>query len=137
MRIQDHYFIAGYPEIGSCKRGASENPNKWPKLLPITFASAPEMFSVPCRAAILRNMNDPQSRFVFGLVAIALFSSYALPMIKQAKLDGDAAIGQTGQVYVAPSPNDPNAPSGYVSVDELQQYAAKRAAAERKAAGLR
>ena len=57
-------------------------------------------------------------------------------MIRQAKLDGDAAIGQTGQVYVAPSPNDPNAPSGNVSIDELQQYAAKRAA-ERKAAGLK
>ena len=82
-------------------------------------------------------MNDPQSKFVFGLVAIALLSSYALPKMKQAKQDGCAAIIEVGQIYVAPTPADPNAPSGNVSVDELQQYAAKRAAAERKAAGLR
>lgn len=56
--------------------------------------------------------------------------------MNQANQDGVAAVSQLGQVYVAPTRNDPNAPSGNVSVEELRQYAAKKTAAERKAAGL-
>jgi hypothetical protein len=98
------------------------------------------MFSVPQGAAILGHvsaiMNDLQSKFAFTVVAVGLFFAFALPMMKEAEQDLDAAMSQAGKVYMAPNPNDPNAPSGNVSLDDLQKYADKKAA-ERKAMGLR
>lgn len=80
-------------------------------------------------------MNDLQSKFAFTLVAVGLFFAYAIPMMKQAKQSQDAVIQQVGQVYIAPDPNDPNAPSGNVSLDDLQKYDVQKAA-KRKALGL-
>ena len=80
-------------------------------------------------------MNDLQSKFAFTLVALGLFFAYAFPMMKEAKQYHDAAIRQVTQVYVAPDPNDPNAPSGNVSLDDLQKYDDQKAA-KRKAMGL-
>lgn len=77
-------------------------------------------------------MNDLQSKFAITLVAFGLFFAYSLPKLKEAEQNRDAVICQVGQVYIAPNPNDPNAPSGNVSIDDLQKYAAKKAA-ERKA----
>jgi len=80
-------------------------------------------------------MNDLQSKFAFTLVALGLFFAYAIPMMKQAKQNQDAVIHQVGQVYIAPDPNDPNAPSGNVSLDDLQKYDDQKAA-KRKAIRL-
>jgi hypothetical protein len=80
-------------------------------------------------------MNDLQSKFAMTLVAFGLFFAYAFPMLKQAKQNDDAVVSQVGQVYIAPTPNDPDAPSGNVSINDLQKYAAKKAA-ERKARTL-
>ena len=80
-------------------------------------------------------MNDLQAKFAVSVVALGLLFSYVFPAAKQAKSDHDSVSQQVGQVYVAPNAGDPSAPSGYVTIDELQKYAAKKAA-ERKAMGL-
>ena len=80
-------------------------------------------------------MNDLQSKFAFTVVAIGLFFAYAFPMMEQAKRNQDAVIGQVDHVYISPDPNDPSAPSGNVSLDDLQKYA-DRKEAERMAKGL-
>jgi len=82
-------------------------------------------------------MNDLQSKFAMTLVAFGLLVAYALPMMKELRQDADAAVRQAGRVYIAPNPNDPNAPSGNVSVDELQKYVAKKEAERKAALGLR
>ena len=80
-------------------------------------------------------MNDLQSKFALTLVALGLFFAYAFPMMKQAKQNQDGVIRQVDKAYIAQSPNDPNAPSGNVSLDDLQKYTDQKAA-ERKAKGL-
>ncbi|HEY2468654.1 MAG TPA: hypothetical protein VGI45_12555 [Terracidiphilus sp.] len=80
-------------------------------------------------------MNDLQAKFAITLVAFALFFAYAAPAMKQAKQDHDTVIGHVGQVYIAPNPNDPKAPSGKLSIDDLQKYDDQKAA-ERKAMAL-
>ena len=80
-------------------------------------------------------MNDLQAKFAITVIAFGLLFSYAFPTMKQAKQDHDVVTHEVGQVYVAPSLNDPNAPSGYVSVDDLRTYADQKAA-ERKKLGL-
>ena len=80
-------------------------------------------------------MNDLQSKFALTLVAFGLFFAYAFPMMKQAKQNQDGVFRKVGQVYVAQSPNDPNVPSGNVSLDDLRKYTDGKAA-ERKAKGL-
>jgi len=82
-------------------------------------------------------MNDLQSKFAMTLVAFGLLVAYALPMMKELRQDADVAVRQAGRVYIAPNPNDPNAPSGNVSVDELQKYIAKKEAERKAALGLR
>ena len=80
-------------------------------------------------------MNDLQSKFVLTVVLLGLFFAYAFPMSKQAKQNDDAVVSQVGQVYIAPTPNDPNAPSGNVTPEDIQKYEDQKAA-ERKAEGL-
>lgn len=80
-------------------------------------------------------MNDLQAKFAITVIAFGLFFAYAFPTMKLAKRGHDEAIRQVGQVYIAPNPHDPNAPSGYVSIDDLQKYADQKAA-ERKAMRL-
>ena len=80
-------------------------------------------------------MNDLQLKFVTTLVALGLFFAYAFPMIKETKQNQDAVVRLVGQVYVAPNPNDPRAPSGNVTPDDLQKYADQKAE-EQKAKGL-
>jgi hypothetical protein len=55
-------------------------------------------------------------------------------MMKQAKQNQDGVFRKVGQVYVAPSPNDPNVPSGNVSL-ETSKYTDRKAAGA-KAKGL-
>lgn len=81
-------------------------------------------------------MNDLQAKFAITLVAVSLFAAYAFPNMKQAKQSHDAAISQVGQIYIAPNPNDPNAPSGNINADDLKRYEDRKAAEERKAMGL-
>ena len=81
-------------------------------------------------------MNDLQAKFAVALVAYGLFFAYTTPAVKQAKQDHESVTQQVGMVYIAPSPNDPKAPNGMVSVEELQKYAAEKAAADRRALGL-
>ena len=81
-------------------------------------------------------MNDLQAKFTVSLVAVGLFFAYAFPTMKKAIHDHDGAIHQVGTVYMDPSPNDPNAPHGNVSTDDLQKYEAQKAAEERRAEGL-
>jgi hypothetical protein len=76
-------------------------------------------------------MDDLQVKFALALVLLGLFFAYVSPMVKQVQEIQDAAIGQVGGVYVAPNPNDRNAPSGQVALDELQKYADKKAAERR------
>ena len=80
-------------------------------------------------------MNDLQSKFVITLLACGFIFAYAFPKLEQAKHDQDAVIRLVDQVYVPPTPNDPNAPSGNVSVNDLQKYASQQAAT-RKSRGL-
>jgi len=80
-------------------------------------------------------MNDLQSKFVLTVVLLGLFFAYAFPMMKEVMQNRDAAIRLVGQVYVAPNPNDPNAPSGNVTPEDIQKYEDQKAA-ERKAEGL-
>ena len=80
-------------------------------------------------------MNDLQAKFAIALLACGLFFAYAFPKLEQAKHDHDAVIRMVGEVDIAPSPNDPNAPSGNDGVDDLQKYADQKAA-EPKVKGL-
>jgi hypothetical protein len=80
-------------------------------------------------------MNDLQSKFAITLVAIGLFFAWATPAVKHARQNHDSVIQQVGEVYVAPNPYDPKAPSGNVSIEELQKYSEQKAA-ERKAMRL-
>jgi hypothetical protein len=80
-------------------------------------------------------MNDLQSKFAITLVSCGLFFAYAWPMMIQATHNAEAAMNVAGTVYIAPNPDDPKAPSGNVSIDDLQKYAEKKAA-EQKAKGL-
>lgn len=80
-------------------------------------------------------MNDLQAKFAISLVAFGLFFAYAVPSVKQARDNQAGVINEVGRVYIAPNPDDPHAPSGFVSVDELQKYSARKAA-ERRALGL-
>ena len=80
-------------------------------------------------------MNDLQSRFAVTLVAFGLLFAYALRTLDQAKHEVDAAMHVAGAIYMAPNQNDPNAPSGMVSAEQLRKYSDKKAA-ERKAKGL-
>jgi hypothetical protein len=102
------------------------------------------MFLFSQRAAILGQvpepnggiMNDLQAKFAMTLVVVGLFFACAVPMMKQAKFDHDSIAQRVGEVYVAPNPDDPNAPHGNVSVDDLQKYKDQKSAEERKALGL-
>ena len=82
-------------------------------------------------------MNDLQSKFAITLVAFAFFFEFAFSMMKQEQQNLDAVVSHVGQVYISPTSHDPNAPSGKVSIDDLRKYEDKKAAAERKAKGIR
>jgi hypothetical protein len=80
-------------------------------------------------------MDDLQAKFALALVLLGLFFAYVSPMMKQVQEIQDAAIRQVGGVYIAPNPSDRSAPSGQITLEELQKYADKKAA-ERKGRGL-
>jgi hypothetical protein len=80
-------------------------------------------------------MND-HSNFGMALVAFGIFFASLLPALQQTKHDLRELHRQVATVYVAPNPNDPHAPSGEVSVDDLLKYADQKAA-ERKAIALK
>jgi hypothetical protein len=80
-------------------------------------------------------MNDLQAKFAITLVGVGLFFAYATPELKKAQQNRDSVAQQVGQIYIAPNPYDPKAPSGNVSIEELQKYSQQKAA-ERKAMGL-
>ena len=73
-------------------------------------------------------MKDLQSKFAITVVAVGLFFAYAYPTIKQVSLGLDGVASRAGSVYVPPTPGEPNAPSGNVSLDDLQKYADQKAA---------
>lgn len=66
-------------------------------------------------------MSDLQTKFAITLVALGFLFTYAIPSAKKAKHDHDTVIQQVGQVYIAPDPAHPNAPSGNISLDEAQK----------------
>jgi len=80
-------------------------------------------------------MNDLQTKFAMSVVVFGLFLAYALPAFKQAKYDHDTVGRLVGTVYVAPNPNDPNAPHGHITEDEILKYRDQKAA-ERRSQGL-
>jgi hypothetical protein len=77
-------------------------------------------------------MNNLHSNFGVALVAFGLFFASLLPAWQHAKQENSDVHSRIGSVYVAPNPNDPHAPSGNVSVDDLLKYSDQKAA-ERKA----
>jgi hypothetical protein len=81
-------------------------------------------------------VNDLQGKFAVTLVSVGIFLSYAVPAIKEAIQVRDAVFQQVETVYIAPNANDPDAPHGNVSVEELQKYEDQKAAEQRRAAGL-
>jgi hypothetical protein len=81
-------------------------------------------------------MNDLQAKFAVTLVSVGIFLTYAVPAIKEAVQVRDEVFQQVGTVYIAPNPNDPDAPHGKVSIEELQKYEDQKLAEQRRAAGL-
>jgi hypothetical protein len=81
-------------------------------------------------------MNDLQTKFAMSLLSVGLFFSYAVPVIKHAIQVRDEVFQQVETVYIAPNPNDPNAPHGNVNIDDLQKYEDQKAEEQRRALGL-
>jgi hypothetical protein len=81
-------------------------------------------------------MNDLQAKFAMSLVILTAFLAYAIPSMKQAVQAHDSVHIMVGTFYVAPDPNDPNAPHGNVTADEIQTYHDQKAAADRRSMGL-
>jgi hypothetical protein len=81
-------------------------------------------------------MNDLQTKFAMSVVVFTLFLAYAIPTLKQAAQGRNSVNLVVGTVYVAPNPDDPNAPHGNVTPDEIQKYRDQKAAEERRSQGL-
>lgn len=111
------------------------------ELLQVTFASSSETFPVLPQSRILTSlfryaMNDLQAKFALTLVGAGLLFAYGFPTLKQASQDRDSVVSQVGQVYIGPTANDPKAPRGNVSIEELHRYEAQKAAERKAALGL-
>jgi hypothetical protein len=81
-------------------------------------------------------MNDLQTKFAMSLLSAGLFFTFAAPVVKEAIQVRDEVFQQVNTVYIAPNPNDPNAPHGNVNLDDLQKYEDQKVAEQRRAAGL-
>jgi hypothetical protein len=81
-------------------------------------------------------MNDLQTKFAMSFIMFSLFLSYVVPTMKQAKQTHDNVNQMVATFYVAPNPDDPRAPHGNVTLDQILKYRDQKAA-ERNALALR